>query len=85
MRPEIKPSTSTSRDVDSKRYGGRNNLRNKASIKSALISLGDIPYRPFPRNSSLETAKELKEIRQAQKMARHGTLESMPKGWIKIF
>ena len=67
MRPEIKPSTSTSRDVDSKRYGGRNNLRNKASIKSALISLGDIPYRPFPRNSSLETAKELKEIRQAQK------------------
>ena len=69
MLPKIQHSISTIQSVDSKRYGASKELRKKASTSSVLLSLKDLPYRPFNRNSSIEVAKELKQIAQAQKDA----------------
>ena len=69
MLPKINHSISTAQRVDSKRYPLSENLKKEASTSSVLLSLQELPYKPFNRNSSLETAKELKYIQQAQKDA----------------
>ena len=69
MLPKINHSISTAQRVDSKRYALSEKLKKEASTSSVLLSLDELPYKPFNRNSSLETAKELKYIQQAQKDA----------------
>ena len=67
MLPKIQHSISTTQSVDSQRYALSDKLKKEASTSSVLLSLQELPYKPFNRNSSLETAQELREIQLAQK------------------
>jgi len=69
MLPKIQHSISTTQSVDSQRYALSDKLKKEASTSSVLLSLKELPYKPFNKNSSLETAKELREIQLAQKDA----------------
>lgn len=67
MLPKIQHSISTTQGVDSQRYALSDKLQKEASTSSVLLTLKELPYKPFNRNSSLETAQELREIQLAQK------------------
>tara|TARA_Y100001937_G_scaffold116068_1_gene167595 strand:+ start:207 stop:2507 length:2301 start_codon:yes stop_codon:yes gene_type:complete len=69
MLPKIQHSISTAQSIDSKRYALSDKLKKEASTSSVLLSLKELPYKPFNRNSSIETAKELRQIELAQKDA----------------
>ncbi len=69
MLPKIQHSISTTQSVDSQRYALSDKLKKEASTSSVLLSLKELPYKPFNRNSSLEAAQELREIQLAQKDA----------------
>ena len=69
MLPKIQHSISTTQSVDSQRYALSDKLKKEASTSSVLLALKELPYKPFNRNSSLETAQELREIQLAQKDA----------------